>query len=368
MSDFTEFKRLHFFTGFFTTAEDWNQGQDYHQEKRKLHNRGLHTPGIIRGIGDDLGVRAGTGLNLLVLPGAAIDGEGNEICLGAPRTLEIDPEDYTDFPQLVYIAIRYGESESDYVENVESPEYSGYTRTTEIPRLEVTTSRPDNRNSLELARINLTETVTQISEPQDPGKPETNEIDRRFVAWAGSVGVAEEPLPLSLLEGLIRLMVDKRRDFAALATRFPVPSATDVRQAALMLEILARTGSMRPEDVPEVLGTIATIEQDVAQEIGLAFPGVITAPEYVDYQSAVSQLLEALRTGEELGILLPLEAGVAEAARELSEIVLQPPEADAGPDQSATARLGEGAVTLDGGGSRGFGGRRVVRYRWDRRE
>ena len=31
------FKRLNFFKGFFTTAEDWEQGQHYHVEKRKLH-------------------------------------------------------------------------------------------------------------------------------------------------------------------------------------------------------------------------------------------------------------------------------------------------------------------------------------------
>lgn len=47
MSMDTAFQRLNFFTGFFTTADDWNQGQEYHLEKRKLHNRGLHTAGVI---------------------------------------------------------------------------------------------------------------------------------------------------------------------------------------------------------------------------------------------------------------------------------------------------------------------------------
>ena len=37
----TEFKRLNFFTGFFTTAADWTDGETYHLEKRRLHNRAL---------------------------------------------------------------------------------------------------------------------------------------------------------------------------------------------------------------------------------------------------------------------------------------------------------------------------------------
>ena len=47
----TEFKRLRFFTGFFTTARDWEAEQNYHLEKLKLHNGGLHTPGIIHAWG-----------------------------------------------------------------------------------------------------------------------------------------------------------------------------------------------------------------------------------------------------------------------------------------------------------------------------
>ena len=46
----TQFKRLNFFTGFFTTVDkSWNDGETYHIEKRKLHNRTLHRPGILQG-------------------------------------------------------------------------------------------------------------------------------------------------------------------------------------------------------------------------------------------------------------------------------------------------------------------------------
>ena len=120
MSSITEFKRMNFFTGFFTTAEDWNTGQQYHIDKRKLHNCGLHTPGVIRGVPNESGqmrVRAMSqpSLDILVMPGAAIDADGNEIVLATSRTLTNVPENYT-LPQIVYVAIRYRETETDFVD------------------------------------------------------------------------------------------------------------------------------------------------------------------------------------------------------------------------------------------------------------
>ena len=41
------FKRINFFKGFLTTEHDWNDAERYHLEKRKLHNRLCHAPGIL---------------------------------------------------------------------------------------------------------------------------------------------------------------------------------------------------------------------------------------------------------------------------------------------------------------------------------
>ena len=56
MNGSSGFKRLNFFTGFFTNARDWNEGQDYHIEKRRLHNRSLHSPGVIKSERHELNV------------------------------------------------------------------------------------------------------------------------------------------------------------------------------------------------------------------------------------------------------------------------------------------------------------------------
>jgi hypothetical protein len=363
MSHLTEFKRLNFFTGFFTTARDWTDGQVYHLEKRRLHNRGLHSPGVIRGEGDELRVVAAGGLQVRVLPGAALDGEGEELYLGQARVLTLVPGSYT-LPQTVYLAIRYGEEPSDRVENVEAPQYSGFTRVTEIPRLEVTVTQPDNRNAIEVARIQLQPGVTEISDAADADNPGGNEIDRRFAVWAGSLGVAEERMSPEDVQRLIQLMGRTRRDFAALSARFPVPSATDVRQGAITVEMLARAGCLRLDQVPAVLAALADAEQDVGQELAAAYAFLVTISEYQAYQEAVAHLTASLHDGEGADTLFTRQDEVAEAARELAEVVLQPPVAEAGSDLGVTSVGDEATVALDASGSRAFGGREIVRYRW----
>jgi hypothetical protein len=74
--------------------------------------------------------------------------------------------------------------------------------------------------------------------------------------------------------------------------------------------------------------------------------------------------LDDIRTGKDVGLLFTSQDEVALAARELSEVVLQPPEADAGRDRTITADGDETEVRLDASGSRAFGGRTLVYYRW----
>lgn len=164
------------------------------------------------------------------------------------------------------------------------------------------------------------------------------------------------------------VMQDGRRDFAALANRYPIPSAHDVRHAALTVEILARMKALRLGQVPDVLAAIAAIEQDVGQEIGAAYPAVVVTPQFHAYQEAVNALLSSLHAGGGFDILLTRQGEVSEAARELSEVVVQPPIAKAGQDQSVTIPGDEATVKLDASNSQAFGGRTIVKYRWSHHE
>ena len=568
----TIFKRLNFFTGFFTTAEDWLQGQEYHLEKRKLHLRGLHTPGIIPGDGEELKVTAGGGLSVRVGSGAALDREGNLLYLPAAKTIPITlPE---DLPKTVYIYIKYAENPTDSQYNVDYPEYSGPARVSENPEITVSPIDPEQfdgvvlasialqpgvtelidaantaspgpneidtraatlagavdwrRDALaaqlaaqlaeldaahlarsqrlherlqkvheyhlakerrhnqglyrpglmpdvldelavlpvggldvevrpgaaldgagnelyldraiqlsippptaprrvyilagyedrfdaylkdlespfdaplvaappggdppggsryrtlkvkfddaapddptawiELAHIDLTAGATEVRLPADPGRPQRNEIDRRSVNWAVSKAAVEPQLPPELPERIIELMRLKRGAFAALDRRFPIPSAADVRQAAVNLETLARNESLRPKRLAEVLGIFATLEQDVGQEIGAAYPPVVDKPEFKRYQDAVAALAAALYARENAQILLNRQSDVVTAARDLSEVVFKAPDADAGADQKIATLTGEADVTLDAGSSEAHADQKIVRYHWDKEE
>jgi hypothetical protein len=369
MNEPNEFKRLNFFTGLFTTAQDWSDEQAYHQKKLALHNRWLHNPGVVRSERDELGVEAAGSLQVRVLPGAALDGDGHEFSLSEPRVLNISDEldlSQDDAARLVYIIIEYDEAKTDYVENVQQPQYSGHTRITERPRLKATLERPDNQAQLELARIDLSPGVTEILEPEDPDNPKANEIDRRYVLWAGPLDVAAVLVSPETLEHLIQVMSRTRRDFAALDDRFPTASVNDARHAALTVEMLARTGCVHAEHLPRLMAVVAAIEQDAGQEMKAAYGNVLdTKAEFHAYLTAVQDLWSALRPGEDEAHILNAQDAVAEAARELSELVAETPIADAGPDRTIITREDEASVTLNADHSWARGGRAITSYRWE---
>src|SRR5258706_6592147 len=88
------FKRINFFKGFLTTEHDWNDAERYHLEKRKLHNRLCHAPGVVAGHAGELRVnaRARGDLSLEVQPGYAIDGQGHDLILWDTQIKTLVPE------------------------------------------------------------------------------------------------------------------------------------------------------------------------------------------------------------------------------------------------------------------------------------
>ena len=197
MNNIIEYKRMNFFTGFFTTAQDWNDGQQYHLEKRRLHNRTMHSPGIVRDEKNELRIIAKGGFVVEIQPGAALDGYGREIYISQPYDLTIDPAT----TGTLYIAVQYSERDSDYVENDQEPLYSGYTRVTEAFTLQARASLPNNEDWMELARIDFKNGLSEIT---------TADIDRSNVLWAGAVGVVLPQLDPAVKERIKDEMGYKR--------------------------------------------------------------------------------------------------------------------------------------------------------------
>jgi hypothetical protein len=214
------FQRINFFKGLFMKTEDWQKEQQYHMEKQRFHNKYLHTPGVVDDCLERLCVTVSdTGNKLIIAPGYAIDGEGRDLYVPEPK--EIDIQDLQSFnpPTTIYITIRYSENfqDKDKRENETNPMYSGYAYVSEDPQVEITDREPDNYNSIELARVRLSENASRLYNtgspagtgtgflpvPVKPGTPKTGKTVVRLETKTGHLktksaavrGVEPEPQP-----------------------------------------------------------------------------------------------------------------------------------------------------------------------------
>ena len=174
------FKRLNFFPGFFTTAKDWNDGEDYHLEKRKLHNRGLHSPGVFnedeqpRDKWTALQVTKVSNRKVKVTSGIALDPDGNLIYLHSDTTQELPDDILTKCKgdNTIYVAIKFVTSR-DPGDQV-TGEYSGFTRLTEEPKIVFPCDPSDDKLAVRLAKIKLKRDAPGVEvegEPEDIREP-----------------------------------------------------------------------------------------------------------------------------------------------------------------------------------------------------
>ena len=246
---------------------------------------------------DELAVLPAGGLDVEVRPGAALDGAGNELYLNQSVRLSIPP---ATTPRRVYVVAGYEDGFGAYLAEPASLFGNSYC----TAKISLADAAPDPEAWIELARIDLIANATEIRLPADPGRPQHNEIDRRSVSWALSKAVVEPRLSPELRDHIIEVMRLKRSAFAALAARFPVSSTTDVRLAAVNFETLARNETLRPDRLAAVWGMLAALEQDVAREIGAAYPPVVEKTEFKRISDAADALSAALYARENGQVLL----------------------------------------------------------------
>ena len=331
----------------------------YQLAARKRHNQGLHTPGIVPNVWNDLMVVALPKLEIQVQPGMAIDAEGNELLVPVSRTLRVEPPKH--LPPIAYVVIRHrtatSRSRSDYG--------TLFTADDEPSDLDIQFRPPDNQSEIELARIQLLDNLEQqgISNPDPSSPPGGNQIDRSFITWAGAaLRRVPETLPSESSEKLIAQLHDNRRDFASLTARFPTPSLDDVRHAVINLEMLARTQSLTQGKLPSALHMIAKIAADVVKEVGKGYPAVVARSEFTAFDAASERYSKAFTSGELLNELLSRQNVVAESARILSEVVFRRPVVRLNQSRyTVTAHGTSGTLTLNAE-AEAFNQQRIVRY------
>jgi|KBSSwiStaDraftv2_1062776.scaffolds.fasta_scaffold04242_10 hypothetical protein len=130
-------QRPHYFDHQLLIEQDFTLEQNYHLDMRRRLNRGLYSFGIVEG----LRVTKTANRSVTVQAGAAIDSQGREIILDAPRPVTISGAAGTR----VFITAAYQETQTDQSTTTGA---TGFTRWTEDPVIVFVTAIPPGDGSV----------------------------------------------------------------------------------------------------------------------------------------------------------------------------------------------------------------------------
>jgi hypothetical protein len=309
------YKRINFFKGFLTTEKDWNEAEKYHIEKRKLHSRRLHSPGVVLGYGGDLRVvaRSRGDLSVEVQAGYAIDGMGNDLVLWDATIKNINPEDYR-LPQTIYVVLRFSEELTDFIAYKENLEYKGHRRVLEQAVIELSQTEPDIHREVELARIYLEKGATRVREARDASDPRANEIDMRFVPKAGVAGSFLAPVMRLRMETVLWHL---RRVFLEY-TRRQVITAHDILNATNTALMLNASNAVDMRNVFQIFYLIVESEGEISLDVDVNHPTISQKEDFSDFKRHV-EILRGLLAEEKNNMeaftnLLAYQSRASEAA------------------------------------------------------
>ena len=150
-------------TGLQTEQEYWN-------EKRRRHMSNEHSQGVVEGLAVTEG---STALHVDIATGRAIAPNGDDIVIESIQDLDLSS--YAAAGALVYIVTEFAETLTDpyYVPQIGSSQ-SKYHQ--ESPTVTHQSSAPTG-DQVELARVNVIASATDITDPANPLDPQNNEIN-----------------------------------------------------------------------------------------------------------------------------------------------------------------------------------------------
>jgi hypothetical protein len=289
------YKRINFFKGFLTTEKDWNDAEKYHIDKRRLHNKILHSPGVVLGYQGDLRVtaRARGDLSVEIQPGYAVDGQGNDLVLWDATIKNINPEEFR-LPQSIYVVLRFYEELTDFIAYKENLEYKGHRRVLESAKVELSQTEPDITREIELARVYLEKGATRVRDARDPADPRANEIDLRFVPRAGVAGSFMAPAARLRLENTLWQIRKVALEYA----RRGVIGAHDTIQAASTALMLNSSNLIDMRNLFDIFHLIVETEGEMCLDVDVNHPQIAQKKEFSDYKRNVEILRGLLAEGK----------------------------------------------------------------------
>jgi len=329
------FLRLNHFHGLRLESQDFQVGEKYHVDKKKLHNKVFHGAGIIEGYMEGLRVlgRRRGDMSIDITPGYGIDGEGNDIFLWEPEVKTIDPGKYK-LPQSVYIVIKFVDEPTDFVVNAANPKYKGHRRVLETCKVEIVANEPTIDEAVELARVRLTPEVHEIKDASNPYEPGDGEIDLRYRPRAGVTGTTLDPDVRQRLHEILDLI---RREFTLIGLKFKLHTARDIRDCAISAMFLAQTNLLpTTRDAMTMIKLIASLEEEMVTEFVETYPELAEHRSFLNFKENVHAILHLFKapkwTNDEFSALLGYQGKACEAIRDLGkEDVPEAPEPEPTP-------------------------------------
>lgn len=133
-----EVKRLNYFNTQFLQEADFQDDQAYHIRLRRAHNRAIYGWGIIEG----LNITKKGDKEISIEPGIAIDRLGREIVLATNALSSSYDLSIFTANDGVFLTISY-DNDTDENDRNQSGDTTQFTRVTERPKLEATTTPPN---------------------------------------------------------------------------------------------------------------------------------------------------------------------------------------------------------------------------------
>ncbi|MBN1177980.1 MAG: DUF4159 domain-containing protein [Anaerolineae bacterium] len=184
-------RRIKPLDGLAVTAEVWEEEQTYHRQRQRFHAMLEHGPGIVTGL--EVIASDPPDTAVYVLPGIAVDPQGQSIVLVEPVTYDVGQS----AEGLLYVLLSYGESRPRAAEDAppDAPRYvhAEYS-------IEARETWPDTP-CVELARVRRQGHGAAIFNAQDTAFPGPNEIDLRFRREIGARPQEAAAMAVSYLGG-----------------------------------------------------------------------------------------------------------------------------------------------------------------------
>lgn len=289
MIDHISMKRVNFFRGFLVTEKDFNDQENYHAQRRALHNMMMHSPGVVMEGPESLRVSqlGRPGLNVEIAPGYAIDGFGREIVVPETVMVSVDPQQFR-LPQIVFVIAEFAEEPSDYIEYADNRGYRGHSRITESARIGITARQPDIRKEVELARIRLEPGVTAILDAIDPLFPQPNEIDLGHVPLAAVSGAH---IPRATERELDEILSEMEKIHAHLAYRRNIIEAVDVVHSTTTMRMLLSTKNVNFMNTHQLFRIIVEHQGRTADAADSRSFALAATPQFGTYRWNIEALL-----------------------------------------------------------------------------